>query len=40
MIKLDATNRTAAVAEAMRRGLIPGRTDTGFFEQAKTGAEY
>jgi two-component system, NarL family, nitrate/nitrite response regulator NarL len=29
MIKLDATNRTAAVAEAMRRGLIPGRTETG-----------
>jgi DNA-binding CsgD family transcriptional regulator len=26
MIKLDATNRTAAVAEAMSRGLIPGRT--------------
>ena len=24
LIKLDATNRAAAVAEAMRRGVIPG----------------
>jgi DNA-binding NarL/FixJ family response regulator len=28
LIKLDATNRTSAVAEAMRRGLIPGHATT------------
>jgi two-component system nitrate/nitrite response regulator NarL len=29
LIKLDAANRTSAVAEAMRRGLIPGHATTG-----------